>query len=578
MQLVEREHDGLRRGQRVEPGGVGAAELPRELLRPFVPPVFVVAEAEEPAERPNDLGRIECGQPRELRPQLRAHRHLRLARLDLEPAPEHVDERPVQDLAAVRPAVALQPDGPATRDRAQLTQHPGLADPGLAHEKEHLPAAFQELVQPRPEAPDLGLAVDERSRRGLLRRLLHPDETPGGDGLLTSLDVQLSERLEHEAMRQAPRGRAPHDDGSRRGGRLQAGGDVRDVTERHHVLLGAADETDCCLAAVDADPDVEVLDSPGGGHVTCVLGDHLEDPDGRVRRPFRIVLVRSGHPEEGCDPVSHVGVDGAAVLLDRAGHAADALADERLHLVRCQSLAEGGRADDVGEQGGDGAQLVDAAGRRDLVGTSGLRGGRVRPLGGDDDAAVRAEPSLARDLRVALRTSSSLDRDDGGPADRRRGLERRRRRVGLDERLGLVLGHGRARRLHLHGRLAEPNHVSGSEPHGRLDPALVDPCAVERVEILDLDCTVPRAHERVPAGDLRIVDDDVGVSAPQHELGLDDQFVARKRASRDEQRGHGAIVLWAWNRIPARPPRLASGCRPSSVDGHKERSCVCIDR
>ena len=83
-----------------------------------------------------------------------------------------------------------------------------------------------------------------------------------------------------------------------------------------------------------------------------------------------------------------------------------------------------------------------------------------------------------------------------------------------------------ARRLHLHRRLAEPDHVSGSEPHGRLDPVLVDPRAVERVEILDLDRTIPRAHERVPARDLRIVDDDVRVSAPQHELGLDDEFVA----------------------------------------------------
>ena len=179
-------------------------------------------------------------------------------------------------------------------------------------------------------------------------------------------------------MRQATRGRAPHDDGSRRGGRLQAGGDVRHVAERDHVLLGAADETDRGLAAVDADANVEVLDSPGGGDVTCVLGDHLEDPHRRMRRPLRVVLVRRGHPEEGGDPVSHVGVDGAAVLLDRAGHAADALADERLHLVRCQSLAECGRADDVGEEGGDGAQLVGGAGRRDLVGTSGAAGRRVR--------------------------------------------------------------------------------------------------------------------------------------------------------------------------------------------------------
>ena len=65
-----------------------------------------------------------------------------------------------------------------------------------------------------------------------------------------------------------------------------------------------------------------------------------------------------GTPKYGADPVALVGLDRAAVLLDRLAHLRHALAHERLHVLGREPLAERGRADDVGEQGGDGAQLV----------------------------------------------------------------------------------------------------------------------------------------------------------------------------------------------------------------------------
>ena len=71
-----------------------------------------------------------------------------------------------------------------------------------------------------------------------------------------------------------------------------------------------------------------------------------------------IVLVGHGDAEEGGDPVAHEGVDDAAELLDGSRHAADALADQRLHLLGSQPLADRGRADDVGEQRRDGPKLV----------------------------------------------------------------------------------------------------------------------------------------------------------------------------------------------------------------------------
>ena len=51
-------------------------------------------------------------------------------------------------------------------------------------------------------------------------------------------------------------------------------------------------------------------------------------------------------------------VDHAAELLDRTRHTADALADQRLHLLGRQPLSDRGRADDVREERRDRPELV----------------------------------------------------------------------------------------------------------------------------------------------------------------------------------------------------------------------------
>jgi hypothetical protein len=68
--------------------------------------------------------------------------------------------------------------------------------------------------------------------------------------------------------------------------------------------------------------------------------------------------VGGRNAEQPADPVAHVGLDAAAELLDGARHPCHELADERLDLVRAETLPEPGRADDVGEQRRDGAHLV----------------------------------------------------------------------------------------------------------------------------------------------------------------------------------------------------------------------------
>ena len=111
-----------------------------------------------------------------------------------------------------------------------------------------------------------------------------------------------------------------------------------------------------------------------------------DDVDDRERRPggaLGVVLVRGRDAEERGDAVAHVRLHGAAEPLDRARHAADALADDDLHLVRGEALAERRRADDVGEERGDRPQLVLGGGLRSRRGGgargSGATGGRASP-------------------------------------------------------------------------------------------------------------------------------------------------------------------------------------------------------
>ena len=141
-----------------------------------------------------------------------------------------------------------------------------------------------------------------------------------------------------------------------------------------------------------------------------VLADDLEDAERRAGGALGVVLVRGRDAEVGADAVALVGLHRAAVLLDRAAHHRHALADERLDLVGREPLAERRRADDVGEEDGDGATLVlhpsrsVAAARRRVPRSAGdgrrceaARGPERRVLAQDRLLELPAAPGSARD-------------------------------------------------------------------------------------------------------------------------------------------------------------------------------------
>ena len=135
--------------------------------------------------------------------------------------------------------------------------------------------------------------------------------------MLAPLEGDLTERLEHEAMCQPPRGQLSDDDRPGVCGRLQARGDVRRVAQSHLPAVGSTDDADGGLAAVDPDAYVELVDTPCGRDVVSVFGSDLDDSQSGAGSAIGIVLVRGRHAEEGCDSVAHVRLHGAPELLDR---------------------------------------------------------------------------------------------------------------------------------------------------------------------------------------------------------------------------------------------------------------------
>ena len=243
-------------------------------------------------------------------------------------------------------------------------------------------------------------------------------------------------------------------------------------------------------------------------------------------RALRVVLVRRGDAEEGGDPVTHVGVNGPAELLDGAAHAADALADDHLHLGGREALAEARGADDVREQGRHGAQLVLGAGR----GGRALVHARLRGRGHDRGRGRRGFRLLGGARGVA-----------GHRQDRPPFLDR--------------IGH------HLHRARSDRDDIAGGEPFRPHDALSVHPGAVERPEILDLDRIVGRAYESMASRDERILDGDIRVQAPDHELGLDRESTPSQRAVLDHERRH-EVSLEARSTALCHPSGGASRRRP----------------
>ncbi len=330
----------------------------------------VEAQPEEAGQRDEKGLGVVAEERSETGTRLCANRDLGLPDVGAEPPEERLDERPTRK-PTVRVTAALEPGDPVSAERRELRQESRLPDAGCAREEDDAPAARLEVAYDGLQRLDLAFPAHDRGLGHAGLALLRANELGGPHRLLSPFHGDLDGRTEVEAMHEPAARRLSHENRPRVRGGLQPGGDIRRVAERDGLGIRATDEPHRGRSAVDPDPHGEPRNAPRSLDVSRVALHDLEDAKPGAGGALGVVLVRCGHAEVRADAVALVRLHHPPVLVDGAAHHRDALAYEHLGLVGLQLLAERGRADDVGEENGDGpalvlesARYVDRRGRR----------------------------------------------------------------------------------------------------------------------------------------------------------------------------------------------------------------------
>ena len=171
----------------------------------------------------------------------------------------------------------------------------------------------------RVEGGDLAGPADERQvgRPGAPRAGGDREQPVGRDGFRLALQRQRLDRHDLDGVSYQPVGGLADQDLARRGGLLEAGGDVDRVAGGQ--ALGVAGVAGDDFAGVDAGPVLQgdpELGSEGDVEVLQRLA-HL---GGRSHGPQRVVLVHPGQAEDRHDRIADVLLDRPAVALQDGLH------------------------------------------------------------------------------------------------------------------------------------------------------------------------------------------------------------------------------------------------------------------
>jgi hypothetical protein len=210
----------------------------------------------------------------------------------------------------------------------------------------------------------------------------------GANRLSLALELQLPGFPPREPVAHHPVGALAHQDRPGVGRGLQPRRRVERVAHRGvlHLAPGAQRAQDG-ESGLDAHAHRHRIDPEFPAHLLAVVADAVEDEQPGAHGALGVVLVRRRRPEQGDHAVARQLDHGAVELLHRADHPGHGLADDHREVLGVQALAEGGRADDVGEQRADDLPLL-----------------ALGP-GGDRRAARRAEPVVRLESPPAPRAT-----------------------------------------------------------------------------------------------------------------------------------------------------------------------------
>ena len=285
----------------------------------------------------------------------------------------------------------------------ELLDEAGLARPGLADDRHHATVAVAHELDRGIEQCALVCPPDERD---VAAHRAHAGPRGARDQPRLLILVAAAQTGEGEQLavdgRRAQRSRSGSDEhAARRGERLQPGGGVDDIP--HRRVVGAGEDADQHLAGVDADAH---LDRRVGTGLGDERGERALHPQGGPHGPLGVVLVGNRGAEQGDDGVAEQLVDAPAEALDVGDEALEARLDEALDPLRIEVLGQRRVADQIGEQHGDDAPLLQRA--------VGLRHGRPARRAEARPRRHRVTARTARDHRHPVQSTAGVSRASAG--------------------------------------------------------------------------------------------------------------------------------------------------------------------
>jgi hypothetical protein len=209
-------------------------------------------------------------------------------------------------------------------------------------------------------------------------------QLPCGERLRLALDRERPDGRRRDGVADELVGGLAEQDLARRGGLLEAGGDVDGVAEDRVLPARAVADED--LAGVDPGPRLD-REPPRARELRVELLEGLAHLGRGADRAQRVVLVDLRDAEHRHHRVADELLDAAAVALDRHPHGLEVPGHDLQQRLGVQPVPEQGRPDDVGEHDGHGLARL------------GLGRGRARQRG----PARAAEPGVSLVLGAAGR-------------------------------------------------------------------------------------------------------------------------------------------------------------------------------
>ena len=367
--LGEAPHDRPHGGERLLLDGL-AAQLAQLRLR-----LGLEREPEQAGEeRIRRLGARAEAAERSL--QLQPQTRLRGIDADAEPVAQEVAHGPVGEALGIRARAPFEEADAVAVAPPRLDDEPRLADARLAGDRDDRAAAVGDRLAGLVEHRELARAADDLHHRADLGGPPRAGHARGAQRALDAAQLDLSERLELDAVLHLALGLGPDHDAAVRRELLEPRGDVGGVAERVVAIGAVVVVREHDRAGVDRDAH-EQVDAVAALELVAVRGDRGLDRERGAHGALGIVLVSDGRAEEREQPVALELGDGAVEAPDLARDQRDDLVEHELRPLGAQPLADRGRADDVGEHHRD-----DALGSRADSHRTSYRRAAVRRAGG----------------------------------------------------------------------------------------------------------------------------------------------------------------------------------------------------